>query len=198
MGFTLRRRFRKMGAAGPAGTVAASALRTAATVAGGGLTEAVTPSGAGGRRLPGIHMAVLIVSPTLVIRQDSMLEKLPGRWRSLQQISPADSLYGDDELAAVFFRDSTQAQSLLQRLVELGFQLPGETGGDLVMADQHEGLSAPCDWLEFARLRHGSGRISVCWFHRGPRIAAGLHLPGLRFSIAAPPGISPGQARSEG
>jgi len=56
--------------------------------------------------------------------------------------------------------------------------------------DQQRGPTEPCDWLEFARIPFGreDGHVAACSLLKGPRVAAGLHVPGLQFDLATPSG----------
>jgi hypothetical protein len=61
---------------------------------------------------------------------------------------------------------------------------------DVVVIDQLRGPTKPCDWVEFARIRYGDSgdKVSVAWLFEGPRMAAGIHLPGKKLDIATPAG----------
>ncbi len=48
----------------------------------------------------------------------------------------------------------------------------------------------PCNWIEFARIPFGktAGTVAACWLFEGPRVAAGVHLPGKSIDLGTPNG----------
>ena len=54
-----------------------------------------------------------------------------------------------------------------------------ETCVDIAVVDQREGLTMPCDWLEFCQLPigEGNGKVAVGCL-RTPWMAAGIHFKG--------------------
>ncbi len=59
---------------------------------------------------------------------------------------------------------------------------------DITVVDQVRGPTMPVDWLEYAVIPFGQsgGKVAACWLFEGPRVAAGIHVPGESMELATP------------
>jgi len=128
-------------------------------------------------------MAVLIEANSVVIRADRLLSVI-GSWEAFKQQIPNRTLCADGELVRVGFMLSEDAQAYVRHLESLGLRYL-ENGGarDLVVVEQLNGPTSPCDWIEFMRGGLGGNsekRVAACRLVGGR--AVGISLPeGWRF-----------------
>jgi len=134
-------------------------------------------------------MAVLVEGISVVIRLDAVDRVVPGGRATLEALIPNATSCSDGELARVGFLSPTDTEAFVSELKARGLQfiVDGKCK-DIAVVDQQRGLTMPCDWLEFAHLRMGEGKVGACWLFEGPRIAAGLHMKGTSIELATPAG----------
>lgn len=136
-------------------------------------------------------MAVLAEAISVIVRRDVITRAYRAGWRGFVEDVPNTTLCADEELARVGFMQPDEVALFIDRLTARGLTfLSNGKCVDIAVVDQQRGLTMPCDWLEFAKLRYGEdgGRVSVCWLFEGPRIAHGLHMKSLRLELATPTG----------
>jgi hypothetical protein len=136
-------------------------------------------------------MAVLVEAISVITRRDAINAKYPGGWAAYVGAAPNGTLCYDAELARIGFMTPQDVQAFISHLTENGLTfLVEDKAQDIAVVDQQHGPTTECDWLEFAKLPFGNvgGKVSACWLFAGPRIAAGVHLPGKSFDLATPPG----------
>jgi hypothetical protein len=135
-------------------------------------------------------VAVLVEGISVIVRRDAIESKYSGGWEAFVADVPNATLCADDEIARVGFMSPTEVEAFIEHLEQGGLMfLDHGKGIHLAVADQQRGLTTECDWLEFGKLAFGAeGRVSACWLFEGPRIAAGMHLPGTSMELATPVG----------
>src|SRR6266446_8967279 len=114
-----------------------------------------------------------------------------GGWRAFVSCVPNTTLCTDNQLARVGFMDPKAVGKFVEGLQAAGlvFLESGECT-DIAVVDQERGPTIPCEWLEFAHIPFGKsgGRVAACWLFEGPRLAAGVHIPGRSTDLATPEG----------
>jgi hypothetical protein len=136
-------------------------------------------------------MAVLVEAISVVVRREAIDRSFASGWDGFISLAPNAALCTDHQLARVGFMDPDGAQRFVNDLQSRGLTFLSQTKcADIVVVDQQRGPTEPCDWLGFARIPFGKEgeRIAVCWLFEGPRVATGLHLPGLKSELATPIG----------
>jgi len=138
-------------------------------------------------------MAVLVEAISVVVRRDAIDRAYKGGWAAFVRNVPNATLCTDEELARIGFMSPPDTERYLDHLISHGLAFLREGKAmDLVVVDQQQGPTSPCDWVEFAKLPFTPGgpeaRISACWIFEGPRMAVGIHLSGREFLLATPPG----------
>lgn len=136
-------------------------------------------------------MAVLVEAISVIVRRDSIDKRFHGGWREFENVVPSSTLCSDDELARAGFMSPPDVEAFV-RLLEKGgltFVRNGQAV-DIAVVDQMRGPTMPAEWLEFAHLSLGEtgNRVAACWLFEGPRIAAGIHMPGKGMTLATPDG----------
>jgi hypothetical protein len=137
------------------------------------------------------EMGVLVEAISVVVRRDAINTKHPGGWDAFVINSPNGTLCYDSDIARIGFMHPKAVERYIGQLSQHGFSyLVDGMAQDLVVVDQQRGMMAECDWLEYGQFPFGDsgGKISVCWFYDGPRVAYGTHFPSKSISIATPPG----------
>lgn len=138
-------------------------------------------------------MAVLVEGISVVVRYDAIDRRFAGGRRKFLEAVPNQTFCADDDLARVGFTLPENAEAFGQ-LLEEGGLIPVRDGHavDFAVVEQLSGPVAPVDWLGYARVPFdGSGsEVAVCWLNKGPRMAAGLHVPLEPMHIATPDGWS--------
>ena len=136
-------------------------------------------------------MAVLIEGISVVVRRTSIDRRFDGGWDAFVARVPNATLCTDGLLARVGFMGPNAVGRFVKDLQTGGHEfVRSRNCADIVVIDQQEGPTVPCDWIEFARIPFGNagGVVSAAWLFEGPRIAAGIHTPGLKFDLATPAG----------
>jgi len=128
-------------------------------------------------------MAVLIEAISVIIRADALREKFPGGLDAFMTIIPNRTFCFDGELARVGFMTPQDVNTFVTQLEQAGLEFvhAGKTV-DFAVVDQHQGLTAPCDWLEFGRVAVNAkgDKITACLLATGQ--ATKIHIPeGWKF-----------------
>ena len=136
-------------------------------------------------------MAVLVEAISVVVRRDAIRAKFSGGWPEFLECVPNDTLCSDDDIARVGFMTPPDVEAFIELLEknDLIF-LRNRRTVDIAVVDQQRGLTMPTDWLEFAQLAFGESgdKVAACWLFEGPRMGAGIHMPGKGMTLATPVG----------
>lgn len=134
-------------------------------------------------------MAVLVEGISVLIRKDSIQNKISGGDASFRLLIPNSTFCEDDQLARVGFLNPADVESFVDELENAGltFMEDGRSV-DITVCDQQRGLTTECDWLEFARLTMEDGKVGAAWMFEGKRIAAGIHMSSKNMELATPLG----------
>jgi hypothetical protein len=139
-------------------------------------------------------MAVLVEGISVVVRRDSIERKVLGGWEHFCFMVHNATLCFDEDLARVGFLSPQAVREFIRELESVGLTfIEDDQPVDLVVLDQQTGPTAPCDWIEFTRMRwpgdsEEDNRVGACWLWDKPRIGSGIHLPALGISLATPVG----------
>jgi hypothetical protein len=110
-------------------------------------------------------MAVLVEGISVIVKRDAIVAVYPGGWDAFVSGVPNQTLCADTELARVSFMTPQDVETFLKHLEHVGlrFMVEGKSI-DMVVVDQSEGPTTPCDWLQFGRvgLSDGSGEVAAC------------------------------------
>lgn len=136
-------------------------------------------------------MAVLVEAISVIVRRDAIAARFSGGWRQFLATVPNSTLCFDEDLARVGFMSPPDVEAFVRRLEKGGltFLIDGQAV-DITVVDQMRGPTMPAEWLEFARLSLGGteNKVAACWHYKGPRIAAGIHMPAKGMTLATPDG----------
>jgi hypothetical protein len=136
-------------------------------------------------------VAVLVEGISVIVRRDAVEQHTAGGWNAFMSIIPNNTFCTDEEIARIGFLAPADVNEFIDRLKDMGLTFLDDRGAvDLAVVDQQHGPTTPCDWLEFGHLPFGDGggKVAACWLFTGPRIAHGLHLPGLSMQLVTPAG----------
>jgi hypothetical protein len=105
-------------------------------------------------------MAVLVEANSVIVRVPAIRDRYPGGWPAFDDNVPNNTLCSDGELARVGFMNPNDRESFVDRLQRdaLTFLSDGKSQ-DIAIADQTDGLTVPCDWLEFIHVEMRPGQI---------------------------------------
>lgn len=136
-------------------------------------------------------MAVLVEAISVVVRRDAIDRSFAGGWGGFVSCVPNATLCTDGQLARVGFMDPQAVGKFVEGLRAGGLVfLRSGRCIDIVVIDQQRGPTMPCEWIEFAQIPFGKsgGMVAASWLFEGPRLAAGIHLPGKSIELATPSG----------
>lgn len=147
-------------------------------------------------------MAVLIEAISVVVRADSILNKLPGGWEEFKAIVPNQTLCADNEIARIGFMTTQDVEAFIKKLQSKGLEfLRGGEAIDIAVADQMRGLTSKCSWLEFGRVNLGDGgsRVAACRL-AGSEVMEVVTPPGWEFegSLSSTFGFVPTEHAEKG
>jgi hypothetical protein len=104
-------------------------------------------------------MAVLVEAISVIVRLDTIRNQYPGGWPAFEKDVPNKTLCCDNELARVGFMNPKDCKSFVDGLGRVGIiHLKDGNSQDIVVADQIQGLTTPCDWAEFGRIDMEPGK----------------------------------------
>ena len=101
----------------------------------------------------------------MVVRLDSVANKMPGGWAQFESLVPNQTLCADTEIARVGFMTPQDVKSFVEKLRACGLEfLRDGEAIDIAVADQMRGLTSGCSWLEFGHQSMGDDgpRVAVC------------------------------------
>ena len=132
-------------------------------------------------------MAVLIEGISVVIRRDAIAGKLDGGWQCFIRNVPNRTLCYDDFLASVSFMSPVDVENFCNNLVEMGLSLI-ENGhfADIAVVDQREGLTLPCDWLQFRHIEFMDPPMKIATAAFNPPVESGKQLEEGSFKVSFP------------
>ena len=132
-------------------------------------------------------MAVLVEGISVLIRKDSIQNKIPDGDARFRLLIPNSTFCEDDQLARVGFLSPTEVEAFIDELQNVGLTFFEDGKAvDIAICDQQRGLTTECDWIEFSHLSMDGGKVSVAWLFEGERIAAGIHMESTSMQIATP------------
>ena len=134
-------------------------------------------------------MAVLVEGISVLVRKDSVQNKMIGGDARFRLLIPNATFCEDDQLARVGFLDPAEVGSYIDELVNVGLTFV-EDGNpiDIVVCDQQRGPTVDCDWIEFCHLPMEGGKVGAAWLYEGERMGAGVHMQSTSIQLATPPG----------
>ncbi len=98
-------------------------------------------------------MAVLVEAISVIMRADAIRDRYPSGWPGFEKNVPNETLCCDNELARVGFMNPNDCESFVDGLGRVGIvYLNDGNSQDIVVADQMQGFTTPCDWAEFGRI----------------------------------------------
>lgn len=102
-------------------------------------------------------MALLIEAVCVVIRRDAIKRKFFGGEGGFMQTLPNGTLCVEESLVRLSFMAPREAVAYIAQLEEAGLRfVKDDKAFDIVIVDQTQGPTAPCDWLEFRRSQYKS------------------------------------------
>ena len=136
-----------------------------------------------------IHMAVLVEGISVLVRKDSVRDKMIGGEARFRLLIPNAMFCEDDQLARVGFLDPTDVGSFIDELTDVGLvAVENDKFVDIAVCDQQTGCTLKCDWIEFCHLPIEGGKVGAAWLFEGERIFAGIHMQSTSIELAMPPG----------
>jgi hypothetical protein len=104
-------------------------------------------------------MAVLVEAISVIVRAGAIRDQYPGGWPAFERNVPNETLCCDSELARVGFMNPNDCESFVGGLGRVGIvYLNDGNSHDIVVADQMQGFTTPCDWAEFGRIEMRPGQ----------------------------------------
>jgi len=134
-------------------------------------------------------MAVLVEGISVLVRKDSVRNRMTGGDARFRLLIPNSTFCEDDQLSRVGFLDPAEVGSFIDELKNVGLTFV-EDGKciDFVVCDQQRGPTVDCDWLEFCHLPMEGGKVGAAWLYEGERKVAGVHMQSASMQLATPPG----------
>jgi hypothetical protein len=86
-------------------------------------------------------------------------DRYAGGWSEFAETVPNNTLYSDDEIARVGFMNPNDCDTYIAGLERHGlvFLRDGQSQ-DIAIAVQTDGITVPCDWLEFVHVDVAAGQ----------------------------------------
>jgi hypothetical protein len=98
-------------------------------------------------------MAVLIEAISVVMKIDALYEAFGGDLEAFKEDVPNMTLCMDSDLARVGFMNPIDVESYIRALEQRGMVYLDEgMARDIIVIDQHQGILARCDWVEFGHI----------------------------------------------
>lgn len=134
-------------------------------------------------------MAVLVEGISVLVRKDSVQNKMVGGDARFRLLIPNATFCEDEQLARVGFLDPAEVGSYIDELANVGLTfLEDGKPIDIVVCDQQRGPTVDCDWIEFCHLPMEGGKVGTAWLYEGARMGAGIHMQSTSIQLATPPG----------
>ncbi len=108
-------------------------------------------------------MAVLVEANSVIVRVQAIRERYAGGWNEFAEAVPNGTLCTDDDVARVGFMNPDDCAAYIAGLESHGLTfLDDGQSQDIAVAPQTDGITVPCDWLEFGQFDIAPGqRIAV-------------------------------------
>ena len=134
-------------------------------------------------------MAVLVEGISVLVRKDSVQNKMISGDARFRLLIPNATFCEDDQLARVGFLDPAEVGSYIDELANVGLTFVEDGKSiDIVVCDQQRGPTVDCDWIEFCHLPMEGGKVGAAWLYEGERMGAGVHMQSTSIQLATPPG----------
>lgn len=118
-------------------------------------------------------MGVLVEAYSVIIRKDAIEQKFLGGYKGLLEKVPNETICDDGEIIRVGFMSSRDVHVYVSELEQSGLIfIKDEKAVDIALADQNNGVTTPCDWLQFLYIKSSDSEnatIPVCLFFDGPK-----------------------------
>src|ERR1700737_4359241 len=106
-------------------------------------------------------MSVLVEAFSIIVRRSTIADKYPGGLAGYMHDCPNQTFCTDTDLTRVGFMVPSDVQTYVGRLQMQGLSFIRDGSCDeIVVVDQSEGPTVPCNWIEFARPGEA---FSYCW-----------------------------------
>jgi hypothetical protein len=125
-------------------------------------------------------MAVLCEAISVIVRRESIDAFYEGGWNVFLANVPNSTMCTDGELVRVGFMAPNEVKAFVEGLESKGlvFQQPPKKFGlfkatrhlsDIAVVDARQGLTMPCEWVDFKRVSFGDTgvKVSACWLAKG-------------------------------
>ncbi len=105
-------------------------------------------------------MAVLVEANSVIVRMQAIRDRYAGGWSEFADAVPNNTLCSDDEIARVGFMNPNDCDAYIGNLERSGltFLRDGQSQG-IAIAVQTDGITVPCEWLEFVRIEVAPGQL---------------------------------------
>jgi len=132
-------------------------------------------------------MAVLVEGISVVVRKDSIENKMTGGDARFRLLIPNSPFCEDDLLTRVGFLNPAEVESFIDELMNVGltFMEDGKSI-DIAVCDQQRGPTIACEWLEFCHITIEGGKVGAAWLFEGERKGAGVHMQSTSMKLATP------------
>lgn len=109
-------------------------------------------------------MAVLVEAISVIIKRSSIEREFCEDWDEFVKFIRNKTLCADDEIARVGFMTPEDAKDFIERLESKGLKfLENGKAVDIAVADQINGITTSCDWLEFGNIElEGRYKVAAC------------------------------------
>lgn len=109
-------------------------------------------------------MSVLVEAFSVITRKDRITECYPGGMDGFLQDCPNRTACFDDHLVRVGFMDPDSVREFVTNLEKHRLVHRDEYGRaqDLVVANQGQGPTTPCDWAEFFGVNLSGASVEIC------------------------------------
>lgn len=110
-------------------------------------------------------MPVLVEANSVIVRVQAIHDRYAGGWNAFDEAAPNNTLCSDGDVARVGFMNPNDGEVYIAGLERHGltFLRDGQSR-DIAFAVQSEGITVPCDWLEFAQIAIAPGQhVSAVW-----------------------------------
>ena len=95
-------------------------------------------------------MAVLVEGLSVLVRKDSIRDKMIGGEARFKLLIPNNTFCEDDDLARVGFMHPDDVRAFIDELINVGLAwLTDDKFVDIAVCDQQKGCTLNCDWIEF-------------------------------------------------
>jgi hypothetical protein len=108
-------------------------------------------------------MAVLIEAVSVVVKVAALDHQFAGGWDAFKVLIPRGTSCVDGQLIRLGFMSPTDAESFVDALGQNGLTyLRDGQAVDLVIVDQRNGPTTPCDWVEFGTVTVRGATVAAC------------------------------------